>query len=193
MERESIAVGVLELCLLALVNDSPRRRYIILYSNFQLHWVCDSGLQRLRGIDLPWAPSLDADLAWDRLIKGEYLYPVSTTCRSVTTNITRLSRPFLLDAEFLLRIDAPLNSTRLTKEAGGGYIANIAVFHQLHCLVGSSLSHISRQHCQRRPRKLYGSIHTWTTMKRSTLYFRSRRRNCIDTSVSNPAYLNALN
>ena len=40
-------------------------------------------------------PSLDADLAWDRLIKGEYLYPLSTTCRTVTTDITRLSRPFL--------------------------------------------------------------------------------------------------
>jgi hypothetical protein len=45
--------------------------------------------------------------------------------------------PFKLNEKEIQALGAPLNSTKFPEHVGGGYMANLAVFHQLHCLVCS--------------------------------------------------------
>ncbi|KAL2010040.1 hypothetical protein VTN00DRAFT_5847 [Thermoascus crustaceus] len=58
-------------------------------------------------------PSDEGDAAWNRIVKVN---------------------PFSIDIHTLRELQAPLNSTKLPESVGGGYMANLAVFHQLHCL-----------------------------------------------------------
>ncbi|MCJ1263254.1 hypothetical protein MMC22_003124 [Lobaria immixta] len=90
------------------VNGRTASESIIGLSRYETLRFNDSTLSIYRG-----PPSPKGDEAWNQLI-----------------NVS----PFNLGAHKLREIGAPSDSAMLSREAGGGYLANLAVFHQLHCL-----------------------------------------------------------
>lgn len=64
------------------------------------------------------------------MIKGTLMckFPMSATDPNTVD-------PFAINDTTLLSLDAPLDSVKFPESSGGGYMANLAVFHQLHCLV----------------------------------------------------------
>ena len=74
-------------------------------------------------------PSPDVDAAWDRIIEGR-------CCKNdiVLSNINIVGA-MSITQETLDRINASEHAVKLPDESGGGYLAILEVFHQLHCVV----------------------------------------------------------
>ena len=74
-------------------------------------------------------PSPDVDAAWDRIIEGR-------CCKNdiMLSNIEIVGAMSITE-ETLGKINASEHAVRLPDESGGGYLAVLEVFHQLHCVV----------------------------------------------------------
>ena len=77
----------------------------------------------------PLSPTVNA--AWEELIECRSP-PYGSVQRTVLTSTVGL---FSVSSETLRKIEAPEDPVEWPPESGGGYLAQLEISHQLHCLV----------------------------------------------------------